>query len=150
MTSEDREGATMTFPQPNSGTWTTGIFGCFEHCGSCWCVMCCPCVPIGRYVEVLDQGATSCCAGGALWCCLQSCTGLGCLYTCGYRSRLRQKFGLPESPCGDFLTECFCTSCSVCQVYRELVNRNMDPALGYNGVKHIYDQQTPDKQFMAK
>ncbi|KAG6549760.1 hypothetical protein Mapa_008740 [Marchantia paleacea] len=138
----------MANPPPNSGTWTTGLCGCFEHFSSCCCGFCCPCVLVGRYVEIIDQGATSCFSGGCVFCCLQSFTGCGCFYTFGYRARLRSKFGLPESPCGDCLTDCCCLYCSICQVYRELNNRNIDPTLGYNGVKHVYEQ--PAQQFMNR
>ncbi|BBN10214.1 hypothetical protein MPTK1_5g01890 [Marchantia polymorpha subsp. ruderalis] len=114
---------------------------------------------------------------GCVFCLLQYCTGCACFYTFSYRARLRQKFELPEAPCGDLCTDCFCIECSICQVYRELKYRGIDPSLGWQSVKHIYDspgqppqpvyqevaltpgppifdepppaQQAPDKQFMA-
>ncbi|CAM6127152.1 unnamed protein product [Calypogeia fissa] len=142
----------MSFPPPNSGTWTTGVCGCFEDIESCLCGFWCPCILIGRYVEILDQGATSCCSACCIFCCLQSITGCGCLYTCGYRGRLRQKFGLPASPCGDCLTDCCCLCCSNCQVYRELDNRGINPKLGYENVRQVYEQppQAPPQQYMGK
>lgn len=148
-----RSWASMAnFAPPNSGHWTTGLCGCFEDCSSCWCGMCCPCIVIGRYAEILDQGSTTCCTAGAVYFLIQLLTGCGFLYTCGYRARLRQKFGLPEEPCGDCMTDCCCPACSILQVYRELGNRNINPKLGYDGVRHIYDQppQAPGQMYMEK
>lgn len=140
------------YPPLNSGRWTTGLFGCFEDCESCLLGACCPCVLIGRTAEIIDQGATSCCAAGTVFCCLQCWTGCGFLFTCSYRSRLRQKFGLPASPCGDCLVDCCCLNCSACQLHRELENRGVDPRLGYAAVQHVYDRpgnaQPPVQQFM--
>jgi len=48
----------------------------------------CPCVTFGRIAGIVDQGATSCCASGALYFLLSAVTGLGYLYSCGYRSKL--------------------------------------------------------------
>ncbi|KAL2651887.1 hypothetical protein R1flu_020015 [Riccia fluitans] len=140
----------MALPPRNSGRWTTGLCGCFEHFPSC-CLGCwCPCILVGRSAEVIDQGATSCCSACCVFCLLESCTSCGCFYTCGYRGRLRAKFGLPESPCGDCLTDCCCLKCSICQVYRELLNRNIDPFLGYVGAKQTWEQpQAPPQQFMT-
>ncbi|CAH2053386.1 unnamed protein product [Thlaspi arvense] len=46
---------------------------------------------------------------------------------------IRSKFGLPESPASDCLTHCFCEFCALCQEYRELKNRGLDPSLGWHG-----------------
>lgn len=75
-----------------------------------------------------------------MYCCIQALTSGGCgfLYTFGYRVRLRQKFGLPASHCGDCLID-FCNPhCSVCQVYRELKNRGIDPELGTCAASYLY------------
>ncbi|KAI5077708.1 hypothetical protein GOP47_0007532 [Adiantum capillus-veneris] len=118
-------------PAPQQGQWTTGLCGCFEDLSSCCCSCCCPCIPVGQVVNVLDSGNTSCCEGGLIFCVLESLTGLGCLYTCGYRKKLRMRFGLSADPCNDFLTDCCCLCCSIAQTHRELKNRNMDPSQGY-------------------
>ncbi|KAG6549406.1 hypothetical protein Mapa_009125 [Marchantia paleacea] len=124
------------------GKWTTGLCGCFEDLPSCCWGFWCPCVLVGRVAEVVDKGATSCCASGFVFCCIQSLTGCGFLYTCGYRSRVRQTYSLPETPCVDWCTDCWCLPCSSCQVYRELKNRGVDPAQGY--------QKPPGWQFMKR
>ena len=48
----------------------------------------------------------------------------------GFRSQLRQKYQLPETPCNDFCTMCFCGHCALAQDHRELKNRGWDPAIG--------------------
>ena len=78
------------------------------------------------------------CAGAA---CTRSCvvyallgvlTGLQIqwLFSCGYRSRLREQYQLPEKPCDDCLVHCFCGHLALCQEYRELTNRGFDMPAG--------------------
>ncbi|KAL2644123.1 hypothetical protein R1flu_011710 [Riccia fluitans] len=109
---------------PNSRAWTTGLCGCFDDCNSCCMGFWCPCVLVGRSVEAIDQGRTSCPLGCSIFLLLQALLGCGCLYTCMYRTRLREKYDLPATPCPDLCVDCCCLSCSICQVYRELENRN--------------------------
>ncbi|KAL3697313.1 hypothetical protein R1sor_011389 [Riccia sorocarpa] len=119
------------YPARNSGAWNTGLCGCFEDAASSCVGFWCPCVLVGKSVESIDDGATSCGLGGAIFLLLTLLTGCGCCYTCIYRSRLREKYGLPGSTNGDFWTECCCLPCSICQVYRELEKRNaLTPGYG--------------------
>ncbi|BBM98074.1 hypothetical protein MPTK1_1g10640 [Marchantia polymorpha subsp. ruderalis] len=113
----------MNYPPPTRAEWSTGLYDCMNDCDTCCWGCWCPCVLVGKNVEVLDEGATSCCTAGTLFCLLQYCVGVGCIYTCIYRGRLRQKYGLPPGPCGDCLTDCCCQACSICQVTRELGNQ---------------------------
>ncbi|BBN19554.1 hypothetical protein MPTK1_8g11660 [Marchantia polymorpha subsp. ruderalis] len=133
----------MTFPPPNTGQWTSGLCDCFEDCNSCCLGMFCPCVLFGRIANIVDQGAISCLGAGTVFCCLTNCTACGFLHTCTYRARMRQKFGLPEKPCVDCCSDYFCLRCSTCQLYRELLNRRIDPSHGYMGVRDVYDQLQP-------
>ncbi|XP_024526561.1 protein PLANT CADMIUM RESISTANCE 7-like [Selaginella moellendorffii] len=132
-----------TMAPPNSGLWPTGLYGCTEDCPSCWCALCCPCVLVGRMANILDQGMTSVFTGAAIFC------GCGCLYSCLYRAKLRHKYGLPEEPCNDICTEWWCNCCSIAQAYRELRNRNINPALGYEFARAVYEQP-PQVQEMRK
>lgn len=56
--------------------------------------------------------------------------GCSCLYSFTYRSKLRGLFSLPEEPCNDCCIHCWCSYCAICQEYRELKNRGLDPSLG--------------------
>jgi hypothetical protein len=67
---------------------------------------------------------------GTLYLALASVTGMGCLYSCCYRSRLRGQYGLKEKPCADCCLHWFCEPCALCQEYRELKNRGFDMAIG--------------------
>uniref|UniRef100_A0A0A8XX98 Uncharacterized protein n=1 Tax=Arundo donax TaxID=35708 RepID=A0A0A8XX98_ARUDO len=59
-------------------------------------------------------------------------TGMGCLYSCLYRSRLRAQYDLDEGQCPDFLVHCCCEHLALCQEYRELKNRGFDPGIGWD------------------
>lgn len=62
-----------------------------------------------------------------------------------YRRKLRQRFGLMEAPASDCMVHCLFEPCALCQEYRELKNRGINPALGkllhftylFNFSKHI-------------
>jgi len=136
-----------SYPPPASGVWSADFCGCFEDPNSCVCAYCCPCVVVGQLVEIIDQGTTSCGTAGCLYCLL-SWVGVPCLYSCGYRGRLRAKYGLPPAPCGDCCTDCWLPWCSLSQQYRELQHRGIDPALGWQHNRVAYEQ-APSVQKMG-
>ncbi|KAK7320058.1 hypothetical protein RJT34_04788 [Clitoria ternatea] len=121
-------------PQPKPIVeWSTGLCDCFSDCGNC-CITCwCPCVTFGRVAEIVDRGSTSCGASGALYTLITCVIGCGCLYSCFYRSKMRQQYGLKGNGCLDCLTHCFCEQCALCQEYRELENRGFDMTIGWHG-----------------
>uniref|UniRef100_M0ZRJ7 Cytochrome c-type biogenesis protein cycL n=1 Tax=Solanum tuberosum TaxID=4113 RepID=M0ZRJ7_SOLTU len=47
-----------------------------------------------------------------------------------YRTKLRQRYNLVEAPYSDVVAHIFCPFCSLCQEFRELRIRGLDPALG--------------------
>lgn len=47
-----------------------------------------------------------------------------------YRTKLRQRYNLVEAPYSDVVSHIFCPFCSLCQEFRELRIRGLDPALG--------------------
>jgi hypothetical protein len=57
-------------------------------------------------------------------------TGMGCLYSCLYRSKLRAQYDLDEGECPDFLVHFCCEHLALCQEYRELKNRGFDLGIG--------------------
>ncbi|CAI7808127.1 unnamed protein product [Closterium sp. NIES-53] len=133
---------------PPTRQWTTGCCGCFDDISSCCCVLWCPCVAIGRIAEITDQGGTGSCQACCCWYCIQAFTlsTLGCLYSKGFRTKLRRRYGLPASPCGDCLMHWCCPCCAISQEYRELKNRGWDPSLGYDQNKN---KNPPPQQFMS-
>lgn len=84
----------------------------------------CMCVLMWRLYYV---GCEECGLFYGLICCV---VALPCLFSCTYRTKIRRKFGLAESPASDCITHCFCECCALCQEYRELKNRGLDPSIG--------------------
>lgn len=122
-----------TAPAPPAGSWSSGLCGCFSDCSNC-CVTCwCPCITFGQIANIVDKGSTSCATAGGLYALLALLTGCGCLYSCIYRSKMRQQYNLPEKPCNDCLLHFCCESCSLCQEYRELKHRGFDMSIGWHG-----------------
>ncbi|CAN6269912.1 unnamed protein product [Urochloa humidicola] len=114
------------------GAWSTGLFGCFDDISGCCLTLFCPCVTFGRIAAIVDRGATSCCVGGTLYFLLSAATGgLGCLCSCCYRSKLRDQYGLTETPCADCCVHFCCEACALCQEYRELKARGFDMSQGW-------------------
>ncbi|CAH2041354.1 unnamed protein product [Thlaspi arvense] len=54
--------------------------------------------------------------------------GLPFVLSCTYRTKLRSRFGLIESPAPDWVTHCLCEWRALCQEYRELQHRGIDPS----------------------
>ncbi|KAI3720143.1 hypothetical protein L6452_21054 [Arctium lappa] len=118
---------------PGTGQWSSSLCGCLSDISSCCCTLWFPCVTFGRNAEILDKGTSSCAASGAVYLVLCMFTGCECVFTSIYRAKLRHEYALPARPCNDFLVHLFCECCALCQEYRELKYRGLDPALGWHG-----------------
>ncbi|OWM76657.1 protein PLANT CADMIUM RESISTANCE 2-like [Punica granatum] len=120
--------------QPESnGQWSVGLFDCFSDCGRC-CISCwCPCITFGQISEILDRGSSSCGVNGALYFLIAAVTGCACVYSCVYRTKMRQQYKLEGSSAEDFFVHCCCEPCSLTQQYRELENRGFDVSIGWQG-----------------
>ncbi|KAF3789507.1 PLANT CADMIUM RESISTANCE 6 protein [Nymphaea thermarum] len=97
---------------PFSGTaaWTTGLFDC------------------------MDDPANACLTGGLMYAAL-GWLGVPCILSCTYRTKLRAKYDLLESPAPDLITHFLCEPCALCQEYRELKNRGLHPGIGKPALK---------------
>ncbi|KAJ6672560.1 DUF614 FAMILY PROTEIN-RELATED [Salix viminalis] len=113
--------------------WTTGIFDCLEDPSNALITALFPCVTFGQIAEIVDNGQSTCATNGMMYGLVASCIGMPCLLSCGYRSKLRAKYGLIEDPAPDWLTHGLLEWCALCQEYRELNNRGLDPAIGWQG-----------------
>ncbi|XP_015895699.3 protein PLANT CADMIUM RESISTANCE 12 [Ziziphus jujuba] len=123
--------------QPPEGQWTTGLYDCFLD--SSTCLLCfCPCIMVGRIAEIVDKGTTSCTRAGLIYYAMGCC---GWIFASQYRAKLRQWFSLPEEPCSDLLVHACCCMCSICQEYRELKNRGIDPSIGWQGNVEKWKQE---------
>ncbi|OWM90309.1 hypothetical protein CDL15_Pgr014611 [Punica granatum] len=65
------------------------------------------------------------------------------MYTCTYRTKLRGQFSLPGDQCGDCCIHFWCPLCALCQEYRELKNRGLDPSIGWVANQQKMEQQVP-------
>ncbi|KAK1264887.1 Protein PLANT CADMIUM RESISTANCE 8 [Acorus gramineus] len=110
--------------------WTTGLFDCHEHESNAVLTAFFPCVTFGQIAEILERGQTRCSLGSLMYMMMApavcSCWILGSIY----RGRLRQRYNLVEAPTEDWIAHAFCPCCALCQEFRELKNRGIDPSLG--------------------
>ncbi|XP_058089348.1 protein PLANT CADMIUM RESISTANCE 3-like [Magnolia sinica] len=113
-----------------SGQWSSGLCHCCDDPANCLITSCCPCITFGQIAELVDQGSFSCPASGVVYVLL-GVTGLACLYSCFYRSKLRAQHDLEETPCADCLVHFCCEPCALCQEYRELKGRGFDMGIGW-------------------
>ncbi|WVZ73535.1 hypothetical protein U9M48_021829 [Paspalum notatum var. saurae] len=82
---------------------------------------------------------SACIASGLIYGLICTSTLMGCMYSCGYRSRLRAQYDLEEGECPDFMVHCCCEHLALCQEYRELKNRGYD--LGIEGWEANMERQ---------
>ncbi|GFZ21407.1 hypothetical protein Acr_29g0005690 [Actinidia rufa] len=116
---------------PLEGQWSTGLYDCWDDPSTCLIASCFPCITMGRIVEMIDKGSTSCFVGGLIFCALNpKCFGK--LYAYSYRSKLRALFSLPEAQYSDAFVSSCCCVCALTQEYRELKNRGFNPSIGEN------------------
>nr|AFM43805.1 fruit weight 2.2-2 protein [Dimocarpus longan] len=111
--------------------WSTGLCHCCDDPANCLITCFWPCITFGQIAEIVNQGSISCVASGMVYGLL-GLTGLSCLYSCLYRSRLRGQYDLEEAPCADCLVHFCCETCALCQEYRELRNRGFDMGIGWH------------------
>ncbi|KAJ0104692.1 hypothetical protein Patl1_19123 [Pistacia atlantica] len=133
-------------PDPNptgqpGAAWKSGLFACCNNPCNALVTALLPCVTFGQVAEMVDDGNIACCTSIMLYMgmCFGLCVGIGlcckwkyglCKQTAEYRTKLRNKFNLAESPALDWVTHLCCHCCALCQEYRELQSRGFDPSLG--------------------
>ncbi|KAJ0232522.1 hypothetical protein HA466_0290170 [Hirschfeldia incana] len=140
-------GVPMTGATSNqTSKWTSELFDCMNDGENALITCFFPFITFGQIAEVIDEGASSCGTSGMLYgviCCL---LGIPCVYSCTFRAKLRSKYGLPDAPAPDWITHCFCEYCALCQEYRELKNRGLDPVIGWSG--NVQKQRMGQQQEM--
>ncbi|KAM7487757.1 hypothetical protein LguiB_025241 [Lonicera macranthoides] len=125
------QGPIDQFHSTGPPQWSTGLCDCLDDpatfCITCWC----PCITFGKIAEIVDKGTTSCITAGTLYTLIYAISGLGCIYSCCYRTKMRHQYMLPEQPCHDFLIHLCCEVCALCQEYRELQHHGFDMSVGW-------------------
>eukprot|EP00252_Welwitschia_mirabilis_P003445 TRINITY_DN1351_c0_g1_i1.p1 TRINITY_DN1351_c0_g1~~TRINITY_DN1351_c0_g1_i1.p1 ORF type:complete len:249 (-),score=9.69 TRINITY_DN1351_c0_g1_i1:527-1273(-) len=109
------------YSDPN---WRSGLCDCCADVPVCLLGLVCPCFLLGKIAENIDGDSTSCLAASLIWLVLQQLTSCGCIYSCGFRRRLRNLYGIPEKPLPDCIVHYLCWPCAFCQEYRELKARS--------------------------
>ncbi|KAL6584650.1 hypothetical protein OROMI_003939 [Orobanche minor] len=114
--------------------WHSELFECHKDPTNAVMTALFPCVTFGQIAEVMDASEPS--FGSQLSCPFGSCVYLVMMGVCSqcvigsrYRTRLRNRYRLVEAPYQDSVTHLFCPFCSLCQEFRELKHRQLDPAL---------------------
>ncbi|WMV22208.1 hypothetical protein MTR67_015593 [Solanum verrucosum] len=114
-------------------SWKTGLFDCMEDPTNALITACFPCLTFGQIAEIVDSGQTPCTTSGFIYGAILMFIGMPCIMSCTYRTKLRSQYGLIESPAPDWVIHCFCEYCALCQEYRELHHRGLDPSIGWQG-----------------
>ncbi|XVF09642.1 hypothetical protein REPUB_Repub07fG0111800 [Reevesia pubescens] len=119
---------------PGGGeAWRSGLFDFMDDPMNALVTAFFPCLTFGQIAEIVDDGHTTCGTSGLLYGAIAFLIGIPCLMSCTYRTKLRNKFGLPEAPAPDWVTHFLCEWCALCQEYRELQHRGWDPSIGWQG-----------------
>ncbi|KAJ8600878.1 hypothetical protein CTAYLR_006995 [Chrysophaeum taylorii] len=118
--------------QTSVGKWSSGLFDCRADLPICcyvaWCYHC-----AFGHVMAANLGSKwrdECCSI-ILWDVCNGC--FGPYYHAIKRAKIRAKYGdLPEEPCDDCTTVCFCGPCALCQEARhaKAANPNTISCLG--------------------
>ncbi|KAG6485249.1 protein PLANT CADMIUM RESISTANCE 8-like [Zingiber officinale] len=133
--------------------WTTGLFDCGRNETNAMLTAYCPCVTFGQVAEVLDEGKTRCAVASFMYLLMSPALCTCWILGAHYRHQLRTKYNLVQAPAEDWVLHLFCPCCALCQEYRELQNRGIDPSLGWMG--YLAQQQetktaAPESQSMDK
>ncbi|KAJ0429731.1 putative PLAC8 motif-containing protein [Helianthus annuus] len=109
------------YPPPTVQEWTTGLLECFDD-------------PEIDWFNYNVFFGVACGTSGLIYSLLVAFIGIPCIMSCTYRTKIRSRYNLLETPAPDWVIHLFCEYCALCQEYRELKNRGMDPALGNNNI----------------
>ncbi|XP_068658034.1 protein PLANT CADMIUM RESISTANCE 6-like [Aristolochia californica] len=144
----------QSYPQPyqavpiGTGGWTSGLFDCMNDPTNALITAIFPCLTFGQIAEIIDNGHTTCGTSGILYGAIAFCIAMPCLLSCTYRTKLRSKYDLVEAPAPDWVSHFFCEWCALCQEYRELKARGLDPELGWQGNMAKYQNQQQQAAMM--
>ncbi|XP_073035932.1 protein PLANT CADMIUM RESISTANCE 8 [Primulina eburnea] len=114
--------------------WSTQLFDCHLDQTNAIMTAFLPCVTFGQIAEVMDQGELTCPMGSFIYLLMMPALCSQWLMGAKYRNKLRARYHLVEAPYQDVISHIFCACCSLCQEYRELKIRGLDPSQGWNGI----------------
>ncbi|KAM0049708.1 putative PLAC8 motif-containing protein [Helianthus debilis subsp. tardiflorus] len=105
------------YPPPTVQEWTTGLLDCFDD-------------PEIDWFNYNVFFGVACGTSGLIYSLIIAFIGIPCIMSCTYRTKIRSRYNLLETPAPDWVIHLFCEYCALCQEHRELKIRGMDPALG--------------------
>ncbi|KAF8025600.1 hypothetical protein BT93_F2441 [Corymbia citriodora subsp. variegata] len=136
-------------PQDNY-SWQSGLCDCHTDMSNAIMTALFPCVTFGRIAEVLDEGESPrCVVFCSLYLVMMPLLCSQWMISSCYRRKLRRRYQLLNKPCGDTITHMFCPCCTLCQEYRELKHKGLDPALGWKGIVTQKARQNGNRQTTA-
>ncbi|XP_016478839.1 protein PLANT CADMIUM RESISTANCE 8-like [Nicotiana tabacum] len=139
------QGAVHTpTPTLTGAPWSTGLFDCHLDQTNATTTAFLPCLTFGQIAEVQDAGETTCPLGTFIYLLMMPAVCSQWVMGSNYRTKLRRRYNLVEAPYSDVVSHIFCPCCSLCQEFRELQIRGLDPALGWNGI--LAQQQYGNQQ----
>lgn len=133
--------------------WSSAIYDCGLDRTNATMTALCPCVTFGQIAEMVDEGQTSCTSGSFMYILLAPALCSCWILASSYRKKLRKKYSLVQAPAEDWIMHLFCPFCSLCQEFRELKCRGLDPTLGWMGYLAKQHEETltipPKSQVMS-
>ncbi|KAK9690241.1 hypothetical protein RND81_09G114900 [Saponaria officinalis] len=127
--------------------WNTGVFSCHEDRTNAEVTAFLPCITFGQIAEVLDEGKLASPWGSFFYLLMMPVVCTQWIMGSKYRKNLRKKYDLVEAPYTDKVSHIFCACCSLCQEYRELKVRGLNPSLGWRGIlAQKNEKQTREKR----
>ncbi|KAL2462120.1 protein PLANT CADMIUM RESISTANCE 6 [Abeliophyllum distichum] len=126
---------------PTPSGWKSELFDFMKDPQNALITAFFPCVTFGQIAEIVDSGHSSCGTSGMMYGVIAFFIAMPCIMSFSYRTKLRSKFGLIETPAPDWAVHCFCEWCALCQEYRELKDRGYDPSIGWLGNEAAQQQQ---------
>jgi Cys-rich protein (TIGR01571 family) len=143
---EEMPAAAVTIAAPVASVpWQTGLFSCFEDWRSCVDGAVCNYCQNARQYNMMNHGVNDIHAGACLGqlsanlaaAALLTFLSHGHGQSCNVgtlamiwmnRRQARERYNIAGSDCGDAAAVLCCSSCSTCQVYREMSVRNEWPS----------------------
>uniref|UniRef100_A0A3Q3RQ90 Plac8 onzin related protein 6 n=1 Tax=Mastacembelus armatus TaxID=205130 RepID=A0A3Q3RQ90_9TELE len=115
----DQPSTARFMVEPKNGTWSSRIFDCWDDkeicCLGFWCLPCLACQVSSMFGECLCLP-------------LLDILSAGPVSSVAIRSSMRAKYHIQGSIAEDWLLAVFCSSCTWCQLAREMKLRQSQPS----------------------
>nr|GLL32746.1 protein PLANT CADMIUM RESISTANCE 2-like [Ipomoea trifida] len=119
---------------PLTRAWSTQLFECFSDIKISFITFFLPCVTFGKIAEFINEGHTTWWEHALVFafCQVVTLSQGSAIYSCYYRTKMRNKYALNGNIFMDFLVNFLCMKLSLCQQYRQLDRMGFDVGLGWH------------------